>query len=101
MYELRDALCANWCRRGNGAHHWHTGYGRAGESGQIDRLALSGPRDFHPVDLRAGDLDRTDSVMAIRQSSPRTRGARFRDYEQRIGVAKSDGIDGAFRRAAA
>ena len=70
------------------------------ESRQIDRLALSRSRDLHRVGLWTGDLDRADSVAAIRQGGARARGARICDYEQRIGVAKSDGIDGAVWRAA-
>ena len=100
VYELRDAVRADRSRRSDGAHDWHAGSRRAGESRQIDRLTLSGSRDFHLVSLRIGDLDRSDSVAAIRQSRARARDARIRDHEQRIGVAKSDGIDGTFRRAA-
>ncbi len=47
------------------------------------------------------DLDRADSSAAIRQSRAGACGARICDHEQRIGLAESDGIDGAFRRAAA
>ena len=47
-----------------------------------------------------GDLDRADSVAAIRQGCARARDACIRDYKQRIGFAKSDGIDGAVRSAA-
>ena len=39
-------------------------------------------------------------VAAIHQGSARACDARLRDHEQRIGVAQSDGVDGAFRRAA-
>ena len=52
------------------------------------------------VSLRIGDLDRSDSVAAIRQGRARARGARLRDHEQRVGVAQGDGIDGTFRCAA-
>jgi len=45
-------------------------------------------------------LDRANSIAAIYQGGARACGARIRDYEQRIGVAESDGIDGAFRRPA-
>ena len=101
VYKLRDDVCTDWGRRSDGAHDRHAGSGRADESRQIDRLALSGSGDFHLVDLWTGDLDRAYSVAAIRQGGARACGARIRDHEQRIGVAESNGIDGAIRRAAA
>ena len=85
---------------GVGAAMAHTigtqGLGCPGESRQIDRLTLSGSRHFHFASLWVGDLDRADSVAAIRQGCARARDACIRDYKQRIGVAKGDGIDGAF-----
>ncbi len=55
---------------GVGAAMAHTigtqGPGRAGESRQIDRLALPGAAHFHRRCFRIGDLDRADSVAAIR-----------------------------------
>ena len=46
-------------------------------------------------------LDRADSDAAIRAGGARAGGARLCNHEQRVGVAESDGVDGAFRRAAA
>src|SRR5205814_8136495 len=82
VHELRNALRTNRRRRSDGAHDRHARSGCAGKSRQVDWIALSGSRDFHLVDLWTGDLDRADSVAAIRQSSARACGARIRDHEQ-------------------
>ena len=72
----------------------------SGESGQIDSLTLPRIDHLRRSDFWTGDFHRAGATAAVHPVGARTRGACIRDDEQRVGIAKGDGIDGATRRAA-
>ena len=76
---------------GVGAAMAHTigtqGLGVLMNLGKIDRLALSGSRDFRSSHFWTGDSDRAHSVATIRACGARAGGAGICDDEQRVGAA--------------